>query len=113
VDAQDAQWRGGHLVKWENLQMGDIGRPVSYPTYTVRSVQVVGTFGGASMLLEGSNMPTSPTYVGLLNPWYGMINLSEAGLKAVLENTYWVRPRIMGGDATTDLDVYFLCVTER
>jgi len=101
------------VVKWENLVVGDIGSPYACPNYPIKSVQVIGTFGAGNVLIEGSNMPTSPTYVGARNPWGTVLNFNTGDLKGIGENTYYIRPRVMNGDATTDVDVYLLCVTER
>ena len=95
------------------MQVGDIGRPVSYPTYPIKSVQVLGTFGTGNVVIQVSNMPSSPTYTGVRDPWGSALNFNDAGLKELEENTYWVRPKIENGDSTTDVDVYLLCVTER
>ncbi len=109
----DITWKGGLIVRWENLQIGDIGAPHASPTFPIKSIQVVGTFGGATVVVEGSNMPETSTYDTLYNQWHGAISLNAAAMRSILGNCYFVRPRIVGGDATTDLDVYLLCVTER
>jgi hypothetical protein len=101
------------VVKWIDLHVGDIGAPMSSPNYPIKSVQITGTWGGATVVIEGSNMPSAPTYDGLHNPWYGALSINADALRGILENCYWVRPRVVDGGATTDLDVYLLCVTER
>jgi hypothetical protein len=111
-----------YLAKWEGLRTsltpGDsTGQPFCLPTYPIKTVQALGTFGGATVTIQGSN--TSPSD-GLSATWAILNNLSgtsiifsSADIKAIQENTYWIRPYITGGDGTTDIDVYVLCVTER
>jgi len=42
-----------HYV-WTGLQTGDTGQPVVHPGAADMTVQFFGTFGGATIILEGS-----------------------------------------------------------
>lgn len=109
-----SQWRGIFLVKWEALQVaGDTGAPFACPNYPIKSIQIVGTFGGATVTMQGSNIIDSPVYASLTYDGSNAIALSSAGMKKIWENTYWVRPILSGGNVTTSLDVYLLVHTER
>ncbi len=103
-----------YLVKWESLTLaGDSGAPFACPNYTDKSIQVFGTFGGATVTIQGSNVIDSPTYATLNDPSGTSLAITSAGIKQVLENTYWIRPIVSGGDTTTDLDIYLLASTTR
>jgi len=114
-----SQWKGIYLAKWEGLKQEsstfNIGAPFACPSYPIKSVQVVGTWGGAVCTIQGSNWDdrATATYDTLHNMQGTNMQFTGDTLRGVQENTYWVRPIITGGGATTDIDVYILCVTER
>jgi hypothetical protein len=106
--------RGVYVVKWIGFQVaGDTGKPFECPHYADKSVQVIGTFGGATVTIQGSNMKDTPTYATLNDDGGTALTFTSAGIKKIRENTYWVRPIISGGDETTNLDVYLLVHAEK
>ena len=106
-------------MKWEGLEMETTGRntgtPFACPSYPIKSIQVLGTFGGAVCTIQGSNMGEEDTltYDTLHTPQGIVMTYNDVAIRQVQENTYWVRPSVTGGDGTTDIDVWLLCVTER
>lgn len=110
-------WKGVFIIKWEGLNYtGAAGIPFACPNYPIKSVQVVGVWGGgsATVVIEGSNMIDNPTHVGLTYNGADAISFTANGLKKVWENTYWVRPRLTSGaDVNTSIDVYLVAHTER
>lgn len=119
VNFSTDQWKGIYLVKWEGLRQaiaaGDsVGKPFACPSYPIKSVQIFGEFNGATVTIQGSNVPTNDPTFWVLNDNAGTtLSFTSANLKNVRENTYWVRPYMSGGDANTSISVYLLCVTER
>jgi hypothetical protein len=87
-----------YLVTWSAVGAGDTCNPVSYPKHNDVSIQVEGTFGGATVTLGGSN--DGVNYEGLRGPDSVAISLTAAGLKAVLEHTLYTRPIVTGGAGT-------------
>lgn len=81
--------------------------PVSLPGHADKSVQVFGIFGSASVAVHGSN-DAGVTYAALNDPTGTVIAITAAKIKAVLENTEFVRPVLTGGDATQNLNVVML-----
>ncbi len=110
-------WKGVFITKWEGLNVnGATGIPFACPNYPIKSVHVVGTWGGstATVVIEGSNMIDNPTHVGLTYDGSSAISFTADGLKKINENTYWVRPRLTSGaDVNTSIDVYLVAHTER
>lgn len=102
-------------MKWGTLRAGggNVGAPFSCPNYPIKSIQIVGTWGGATCTIQGSNIVTDPTYATLQDQQKTSLALTASGVYQIEQNTYYVRPNVTGGDSTTDLDVYLLCVTER
>lgn len=98
------------LYQWTGLTnaTSDTGAPLTLPEYADRSVQVKGTFGaGGTVVIEGSNdrKADTPTYATLNDPNGNALSITAAKIEQVLESTYLIRPRISGGDGTTDLTV--------
>ena len=100
-----------HVI-WETLTENDeVGHPTSIPGASDRSVHVLGTIGGATVLIEGSNL-ISPLVDG---DWFTLHDengdlLSFTSIDighAISENTLHLRPRLTGG-AGTDVDVIML-----
>jgi hypothetical protein len=80
---------------WTPVTEADSCAAISYPECSDKSIQAIGTFGGSSVALNGSNYGT--TYAALRDPGGTTIALSSAGIKAVLENTTAIQPSITGG----------------
>lgn len=77
----------------------DTAIEVSFPDYADKSVQVEGTFGAATVVLEGSNDGTN--WHTLRDPTGAALSFTTAGLKAVMETTLHVRPKSTGGTASS------------
>jgi len=95
---------------WETLLNTDVGSAHRQPGWAIRHVQVTGTFGGATVTMQGSHDGTN---WATLNDLQGdPITISAAGITSIQESTLQIRPNVTGGDGTTDLDVA-LIVTKR
>ena len=96
-------------LKWEGLNTTDTtGTPIYISRKTDRSVQIGGTFGGGTVTIEGSNDGT--TYFTLNDLQGSAISKTAAALEGVAEVVKWIRPKVTGGDGTTDIDVYLVAV---
>lgn len=93
------------VARWQNLTTGDDGQPIPFAQYTDKSVQVTGTFGGATVVFEGSN--DGVTYAVLTDPQGNALNLTSPQIEMVAEATAWVRPRVTGG-STPSINVHLL-----
>lgn len=80
---------------WANVTEADSCQAVQYPEYADKSIQVFGTFGGASVALHGSNDGTN--FAALNDASGTVIAITTAKIKAVLENTVQIKPVITGG----------------
>lgn len=90
------------LISWQMAQ-GDTAVPFVLSVYADRTVQVEGTFGGASVAIEGSNDGTN--YHTMTDPQGNALLFAAAGLETIMELPYYVRPAVSGGDGTTDLTI--------
>lgn len=93
-------------VLWSGLAVNDVGDAFVLSNYADRSFQVVGTFGGAAIVVEGSN--DGVNYSTLNDPQGNPISLSTAKIEAISELVVNIRPRVVGGDGTTALNVIAL-----
>lgn len=91
------------LYKWEALGNADDGAPVSIGYAADITVQAIGTFGSATVRLQGSNDGTN---------WHNMtqkggtttLGFTAAGVHSVNEMPAYIRPLTAGGTGT-DVDV--------
>jgi hypothetical protein len=88
-------------VTW-TLGNADTGVGVNIPRWADRTVHVTGTFGGATILIQGSNNNTDWL---TLNDNAGVaLSFTAAGMKVILENPLYIRASSSGGTGT-DVDV--------
>lgn len=79
--------------KWTLTGTND-GEPLLASQWADRSVQVGVTgdnFNAGTVIIEGSNDGT--TWTNISNPAGSALSFTAAGLKQILENTAYVRPR--------------------
>ena len=106
------EWDGVFRYQW-TLAAGDDGAPVVLPRHADRSVQVTGAFDGGSLRIEGSI--DGDTYAPVTDPQGNDIAISaypagySSKIEAVSEATVAIRPRVVGGGASTALVITVLC----
>lgn len=81
-----------------NLGNADEGNPCNLIDFADRSVQVQGTFGAATVVIEGSN--DGVNYHTLRDPQGVTLSFTQAGLKQVLESCLYIRAKSSGGTGT-------------
>lgn len=97
-----------YMVVWEALTTTNAdGAPAELVAYSDRSVQVVGTFDGASLQLQGSN--DGINYKVLTDPQGNALTFTATNIESIAELTRYIRPAItVNGAGSVDLDVYVL-----
>lgn len=98
-----------HIFTWTPLTNVNVdGRWRYIASYTDASVEMFGTFGGATVGFQGSNAPrgTTPT-VGITIRDTGKVILEFTvnDLRQILEGVSQIRPLLTGGDGTTSVTV--------
>lgn len=93
------------ICSWNGLTIADPdGQPLSSAFTGDRTVQVQGTFGsGGTLVIEGT-LDNQNWYV-LKDLSNSSLSFTSAGLRGVLENVVSIRPRVVGGNGTTDINV--------
>lgn len=85
------------LASW-SLGAGDSGVPVRYAGAADRTVQIVGTFGGATVDIQGSLDGTN--WSSVTDAQGNAITATSATLEAVTELVRFIRPVVTGGTGT-------------
>ena len=91
------------VTTWAALAAGDSADPINLGVYSDRTVQVDGTFGGATVLLQGSN--NGLTYHTLTDPQGNPLSFAAGGLETIIELPVYLRPLVQSGDGSTSLTV--------
>jgi hypothetical protein len=87
-----------HVIAW-TLAGADTATPIEMPASSDRSVQMAGTFAGASIAMQGSNDGTN--FVTLTDPQGNPLLFSSAGLEQISEITRYVKPVTTVGTPTS------------
>lgn len=95
------------IYKWASLTEADTAAAINNPRFNDKTIQVVGTFGGGTIDIEGSVIFASPTFAVLTDPQGSAASFTGAGIKTVLQNVYWLRPNVSAGTGVS-VDVYLL-----
>lgn len=94
--------QGVSLFQWANVGNTDECQPLDLGAHADRSVQVTGTFSGATVKVEGSN-DASLAYGPLTDPQGNDIAIASfpsgysAKLEAISEATRLIKPVVTGG----------------
>ena len=94
------------LETWDVLAIGDEGSPLTCAQYADKTMQVAGTFGGATVSLLGSN--NGVDWAVLHDTMGAVITVATAKHTLVADSCVYVKPVINGGDGTTALVVTIL-----
>ena len=78
---------------------GDTGLPIKFSEWADRSVQMAGTWNGATVLWEGSN-DGGTTYLPLTDPQGNAMSKTADSIEAVTEVCELARPRVTTGVVT-------------
>lgn len=87
--------RGVFLHTWAALATNDDGTPAQLVQAADRTVQVEGTFGGATCTLQGSL--DGSNWRTLTDMQGSDLTFTAAGIAMVMEATIYTRPAITGG----------------
>jgi hypothetical protein len=88
------------VATWTPLaNSGDIGQALQRTDISDRSVQVTGTFAGATIVFEGSN--DGVNYFTLASPSGTAASFTAAGLLQLTAATAFVRPHVTAGSGAS------------
>lgn len=90
--------RPAWIITWSDIGDSDTCTAVEYGFGNLMSVQVGGTFGSATVVLQGSNDGT--TYATLLDSQGNAISKTAAGFEQVQDRARYIRPSSSGGSSS-------------
>lgn len=82
-------------ILWSTFTENDTGVAADCSAFPDRTVQVVGTFGGGTIRIEGSIDGTN--YSVLHDPQGNALDITSATIKLIAENPKLIRPRATAG----------------
>lgn len=88
-------------LRWEKLEAGQDGGSIPQVRTGSRVVQVFGTFGGATLLVEGS--VDQENWFQLRDPTGLPLRFTSPDGKAILESPPYLRARVLSGDTSTSI----------
>lgn len=91
--------------RWALTTADPIGTQIGCANHPDKSVQVSGTFGGATCVIEGSN--DGANWFILRDPAGANLSFTAAGLKQVLETVAFIRAQlsVVGSGAAVNVDL--------
>ena len=97
--------RNCHVILWTPLTAANPnGTAIQMGGSSDRCVQMVGTFGSATVKLQGSIDGTN--YFDLTDPQGNAISKTSAAGEQIMELTRYIKPVSSGGDGTQSVSVY-------
>lgn len=87
------------MAQWDMVDADTVGAAAEFPDQTDAVITITGTFGGATVTVEGSNDGT--TFVGLTDPQGNAISKTSAAIEQITEVPRYIRPAKSGGSSTT------------
>jgi len=92
-------------ILWETMTSADgTGHGADVSQYSELSYQATGTFGGATVVMQGSN-DGGTTWATLRDDLGNALSLTVAGLLSILEPVGMIRPFLSVAGAGADIDV--------
>lgn len=101
------------VFTWTLTNADNDGAPIgpNHSDYADRTVQAAGTFGGATVAIQGSN-DDGVTWFTVDDPQGTDLTMTTAGGKAIIEVTERMRPLLTGG-AASSVTVSMICLRQR
>ena len=95
-----------HICSWNSMGGSDEGAPLAMPASNDRSVQVVGSFDGATVALQGSN--DGVNFSVLTDPQGISLNFNSPKIEVITELTRFIKPVVSGGGPLCSVNVIVL-----
>lgn len=96
------------MFTWTPLTNANVdGSAITGHEYGDRTVQVTGTFNGATAVMQGSN--DGSTWASMTDPQGNALSFAAAGLEQVMETPRYTRVLTSGGGGSQSLTVTLFC----
>jgi len=112
ITAGHAHKGNGFLLTWANLVTGDpTGDSFAFDGQTDCIVKIQGTFGTATVLIEGSF--DGSDFDTVIDPNLAVISTTSLGFYYILTPADFLRPRLTGADGSTNITVFIRAYKRR
>lgn len=89
-------------ARWSGLAAGEAGVAATASRWPGKSVHISGTFGGATLAIQGSNDGSNWSALSSgLGAQGDLTGINSGRVVNVFENPKFIRPALTGGDGTT------------
>ena len=99
-------------VTWSGLGQNDDGAGVNIPLVTHRAIQGTGDFSGnARFVIEGSlleNPSVDADWFRMMSPQRNSVSTIGVGDYMSSGPAFWIRPHILGGNGSTDINAILM-----
>ena len=95
------------LYAWTLTSSDTEGASIDAHEYGDRTVQIAGTFDGATVVLQGSNDGTN--WFSLTDPQGNAISKTTAAMETVMEVPLYTRGTSSGGGASQSVTISLFC----
>ena len=88
------------VVTWAAVTQADTFGPAGggrFTDHADRCVQIYGTFGAATIVVNGSNVADASNMLPLTDPQGNAISKTTAAIEAITENALFIQPTHSGG----------------
>ena len=83
------------------LSDGDVGAPVRYAGAVERTVQIIGGFSGATLVMEGTLELEATTWLPVTDVQGNTISKTANSLETITELVRQIRPRVIDGSGSS------------
>lgn len=94
-----------YVVSWSAIGDSDTCTAVAWGGARDKTVQMQGTWGSATVVLQGSIDGTN--YITLTDPQGNAISKTDNAMETVMENVRYIKPSTSGGTGSS-VNVYLL-----
>jgi len=97
--------RNCHIIEWAHLTNANTtAEAIEMGGFSDRSIQIEGTWDGATVVLKGSN--DGANYQTLTDPQGNAISFTSSDrIEQIMELTRYIKPVMSGQGASTDITV--------
>ena len=94
-----ASYPGVVQKKWA-LGNADTGVGVSLASFTYKTMTLTGTWGGATVVIQGANEDVDASYITMVDPQGNALSKTADAIETLLENPLFIRVKSSGGTGT-------------
>ena len=96
-------------LQYRDVKAGDTCAPIKIARYSDRSVQVSGTYSGATVAIQGTCEEDTNYATMTVDGTTELTFSSGVKSKFIMEATAYTKPVVTAGDGSTSVTITFMC----